>query len=270
MTLAIQISDPHFGTERPAVVAALVRLVHALKPELAILSGDITQRARVREFKAARAFIDQLQVPRWIAIPGNHDIPLVDLWTRLMRPYARYQRHLQSPLEGEYTSENLLVLMVNTTRWYRHVNGEVSTSQIARVAERLSQATASQLRMVVTHQPVVVPTTHEQHNLLRRHAQAIRAWARAGADLLMGGHIHLPYVCPLHERHAGLERQLWAVQAGTAVSSRIRHEAGNSVNVILTNGGAAYRVERWDYDETNDAFDCVNSTALLRQAGPYG
>jgi hypothetical protein len=107
---------------------------------------------------------------------------------------------------------------VNTTRAHRHKNGEVSAAQVARVAARLAEATPAQLRVVVVHQPIDVQRPQDEPDRLIGHTAAQDAWAAAGADLVMGGHIHLPYVMPL----PGLARPMWAVQAGTAVSHRVR------------------------------------------------
>ena len=92
MTLLVQISDPHFGTERTPVVEALVRFVHAQAPAVAMLSGDITQRARRKQFDAARAFIARLHVPTTLVSPGNHDSPLNNLAGRVAQPYAEFRR----------------------------------------------------------------------------------------------------------------------------------------------------------------------------------
>ncbi|HZV98617.1 MAG TPA: metallophosphoesterase [Methylophilaceae bacterium] len=258
MTLLIQISDPHFGTEQPQVLEALVRLVHEQKPELAVMSGDITQRALRAEFRAAKHFIERLQVPATLVIPGNHDIPLFNLADRIFRPYANYQRELGADLEPRFESDSLLVIAVKTTRRYRHADGEVSQPQIDRVAALLQRATDKQLRIVVTHQPVCVTRPEDKTNLLHGHEAAIRSWATAGADLILGGHIHLPYVRPLHERYPDLARRVWAVQAGTAVSDRVRYDAGNSVNLIHYDSDATPRqcaIERWDYLVRTQGFE---------------
>src|SRR5690606_31155385 len=115
MTLLVQISDPHFGTEQPEVVDALRRFVHAQSPQLAIVSGDITQRARRRQFRLARAFIDSLDVPGLLVIPGNHDIPLFNVAARLLRPYANHMREF-GELEPVFASDDVLAIAVNTTR----------------------------------------------------------------------------------------------------------------------------------------------------------
>lgn len=261
MTSLLQISDTHFGTERHDVVEALVKLAHSQRPDLAVLSGDITQRAQVEEFSKARAFTDRLGLPL-LAIPGNHDIPLLDLFERIVRPYARHRQAFGADLEPEHHSPKLMVLCLNTTRARRHKHGEVSNAQIERTAKRLATATAGQLRIVVVHQPVAATQAADQVNLLRGHAAALRRWSAAGADIVMGGHIHLPYVLPL----APTPRRLWAVQAGTAVSARVRNGVSNSVNLLRwgepQQPHGQCRVERWDHDARVGAFVQHSTTDL--------
>ena len=263
MSILLQISDPHFGTEQPPVVAALLELARALSPELVVLSGDITQRARSSQFAAAAAFTKQLPTRAVIAIPGNHDIPLFNVFARAFDPYAGFRAAFGANLEPEYSSESLCVIGVNTTRPTRHKDGEVSREQIARVADRVRAASPRQLRIVVVHQPVHVIRTHDIGNLLHGHEDAVRAWSSAGADIVMGGHIHLPYVRALNEHITGLDRRIWAVQAGTAVSHRVRHEAPNSVNVLRYEAGEGRCVvEQWNHAATEQAFRRAETTEL--------
>jgi 3',5'-cyclic AMP phosphodiesterase CpdA len=264
VSVLLHISDPHFGTERAAVLAALRILVHRVRPELVVLSGDVTQRARRAQFAAARAFVQSLPAPH-LAIPGNHDIPLFDLGTRLAAPYARYRAAFGDELEPAWSSSDWLVLGVNTTRWWRHKQGEVSAAQVERIAARLRRATARQLRVVVVHQPMAVVCDSDRRNLLRGHAQAAAAWTVAGAQLVLGGHIHLPYVRPLQAQGG---RPLWVVQAGTAVSRRVRGDIANSVNLLHRDGDDGCRVERWDYDAARDAFVCHERQALELRRPP--
>jgi 3',5'-cyclic AMP phosphodiesterase CpdA len=259
VSAVLQISDPHFGTEQPPVVEALLRLYRQLQPALVIISGDITQRARRAQFGAAEGFCRQLAPTPIVAVPGNHDIPLFNVAARAFYPYANFERIFGSDLEPSFANDALLVLCVNTTRPGRHKDGEVAPAQIERVAARLRTATADQLRIVVTHQPVHVVRTQDIENLLHGHETAIRAWSEAGADIIMGGHIHLPYVRPL----ATNGRRTWAVQAGTAVSHRIRDNVPNSVNVLRhLRGDLVCSVERWDFDSRTTRFHCVQSEQL--------
>ena len=248
MSLLLQVSDPHFGTEQAAVVEALVALAQASRPEVLVLSGDITQRARRAQFRAAASFCGRLGIPRHVVIPGNHDIPLFDLPTRLWSPYRWHQQAFGEELEPVLDTADWLVIGVNTTRAHRHKHGEVSPSQVARVAERLAGARPGQLRIVVTHQPLDVPEPSDEVDLARGHALAVPAWVAAGADIVMGGHIHLPFVRPLSRRYPRIVRRAWCVQAGTAVSSRVRGGLPHSVNLVKHAAGAGVAtVERWDY-----------------------
>jgi 3',5'-cyclic AMP phosphodiesterase CpdA len=265
MSLILHASDPHFGTERPEVVGALLELSTRLRPQVLVLSGDITQRARRAQFQAARRFASSMSAESTLVIPGNHDLPLFNLIARLAAPYAGYRAAFGDTLEPTLSLSDCLIVGVNTTRRYRHVDGEISARQCRRVAERLKQATPEQTRIVVLHQPVAVPRASELHNVCHGSEPAVRAWAEAGADLIVAGHIHLPFVLPLAELFGGLGRPVWAVNAGTAVSTRVRLDAGNSVNVLRTSEAGAARscaVERWSFSAPTSSFVCVAELRL--------
>ena len=262
MTVLVQLSDPHFGTERPGVVQALREWVHAQSPDVLVLSGDITQRATRRQFASARAFMDSLAVPHSLVIPGNHDIPLFALWTRVLSPYGRYRQAFGPDLRPTLDLPGCLVLGLNTTRWWRHKDGQISRDQVERIAARLRRASPAQLRVVVVHQPVAVIRPEDRANLQHGHARAIARWAEAGADLILGGHIHLPYALQLPT-----PRPLWAVQAGTALSRRVRSGTPNSVNLIRgpvmgANGSRHCTLERWDYAAASSAFEQAETRTL--------
>lgn len=241
---------------------ALVELAHRRRPELLVYSGDMTQRAQRDEFDAARAFCRELGIARTLALPGNHDIPLFDVVQRAFRPYARYLAAFGPRLEPCLDMDGFLVLGVNTTRPARHKNGEVSAAQVERVARQLHGTRAGQLRIVVTHQPAAVLRAEDEHDRLVGADAALQAWSRAGADLVLGGHIHLPYVTEV-----AAPRPLWVVQAGTAVSSRIRHGTCNSVNFVEWKPQPGVRrqcrVERWDYRPDDGAFAMADERVLL-------
>lgn len=277
MTALLHLSDTHFGTEQPDVVEALLALAEQLQPEVAVLSGDVTQRARRAQFDAARRFMQALQAPVKLVIPGNHDLPLFNLWQRWRAPYRGFQRAFGDDLAPYYVSARYLVVCVNTTRPWRHKQGEVSAEQIDAVAQRLRRARPQQLRVVVTHQPMAVIRASDAKNLLRGHRAAALAWAAAGADLVLGGHIHLPYACDLRDEPGlqappgwgeGLQRAVWAVQAGTALSTRLREGLPNSVHVIHQaprEQGCVCKLEQFDYHAGQRRFRPVSGRLLAFQ-----
>jgi 3',5'-cyclic AMP phosphodiesterase CpdA len=269
MCCLLQLSDAHFGTEQPAVVAALQALAAELRPEVAVWTGDLTQRARAAQFEAARRFAQALPALHTLAMPGNHDIPLWHLPRRLLDPYAGYRRGFGDELEPVLDLDDLLLMMVKTTRRWRHRHGELSAAQVQRVAERLQRASPRQLRVVATHQPLHTRDERDAVHRVRGAEAALRTWAAAGADVVLAGHLHRPDCYPLSLG----ARRLWVVHAGTALSSRLRAGEPNSVNVLRWDAGAdarSGRVERWDFEPGAAAFRCVRATALAlsRTAGP--
>jgi len=267
MSILLHISDTHFGTEQPRVVAALRVLARERLPDVLVFSGDITQRARPAQFRAARRLCDELGVARMLTLPGNHDIPLFDMLARVARPYGNYLQAFGPRLDPTLETDDFLVIGVNTTRASRHKNGEVSADQVQRVANRLRGAQPRQLRVVVTHQPAAVARAEDEHDRLRGAEPALQSWSAAGADLVLGGHIHLPYILDLRARPQPTPRPMWCVQAGTAVSSRVRHGTRNSVNLIYWKAlppgqPRSCRVERCDYQPEKGWFEPVKMEVL--------
>ncbi|MCQ0029805.1 metallophosphoesterase [Burkholderia glumae] len=256
MSTLLQVSDPHFGAEWPAAVDALVALVTTLRPDLVVLSGDLTQRARRRQFDAARAFVDRLGPQALLAIPGNHDIPLFDPFARLWHPYARYRHAFGADLEPVFDAPTLLVQGVNTTRPARHTAGEISAAQIERVARRFELARPAQLRVAVVHQPIATAGPSKRHDRLHGAEAALRRWADAGVDLVLGGHTHRPEINAVAV--AGSTRKVYAIQGGTAVSWRVRDGQPNSVNLIAYDhageGARRARVTRYEHDAAGGRF----------------
>ena len=259
MSLLLHLSDTHFGTEQPPVLEALELLIAQRPPQLVVFSGDITQRARRAQFDAAGRFCERLRGLPVLALPGNHDIPLFNLAARLFWPYRGYLRIFGPALEPVLDLPDMLVIGVNTTRPARHKNGQVSPAQVQSVARRLAAARPGQLRIVVTHQPAAVLRPEDTHDRLIGARHALPAWSLAGADLVLGGHIHLPYVLDLVDGPEPMPRPMWCVQAGTAVSHRVRHGTSNSVNRMEWQPPAPgqprrCRVERCDYDSATGRF----------------
>lgn len=242
----LHVSDLHFGRADAAVAEALVRTARELRPDVVVVSGDITQRARRAQFDAARQFVHALGGAATLVVPGNHDIPLWNLWSRAWRPYGGFVRAFGPALEPVQDDAALLVLGVNTTRAWRHSRGQVSAHQVDRVAQALRGATAAQLRIVVTHQPLAAPFRHIRSDLLVGRGEALAAWVDAGVDLLLAGHLHRSAIVAVGDVRA---RRAWVVLAGTAVSQRMRAGAGHGFNLVRWQPALRVaHVERWAYD----------------------
>ena len=101
MRTLVHLSDLHFGRVDERLLEPLARRVHALAPDVVAVSGDLTQRARTAQFRAARRFLDTLPQPL-LVVPGNHDVPLYNLWQRFLHPLAKYRRYISEEVEPAY------------------------------------------------------------------------------------------------------------------------------------------------------------------------
>ncbi|CAN5636239.1 metallophosphoesterase [soil metagenome] len=220
-TLA-HLSDLHFGRLDPAVLNPLRTAVESASPDLIAISGDFTQRARRREFAAARAFLDTLQAPK-LLVPGNHDVPMWNVAARFLTPLTRYKSYISPELEPEYADEEMIVLGVNTARSLARGEGRINMRQVDRIVQRLADAPPSLIRIIVTHHPFDLPPGVPERRLLGRARRAMARLAAADADLFLSGHLHLSHASASAERYRIEGHSALIVQAGT-VSMRGRGE----------------------------------------------
>jgi 3',5'-cyclic AMP phosphodiesterase CpdA len=262
VTTVLHLSDLHFGTEVPAALEALVRLARAELPDVLIVSGDITQRARRAQFDAARRFIDRLAARHVLVLAGNHDIPLFDLPRRLLAPYSGFRRTFGDELEPRLAMPSLRIAAVHSARAWRHVVGHVGLAQAERAAAWLAQGPPSALRVVVTHHPLLVADADDAAQRVRGADAALQSWLRAGVHVVLGGHIHRPYFLPLAAAPSARGHGLWVAQAGTAVSRRLRPPYPHSVNLLRSTAPARWQLERWNLELGHSEFTRRETQAL--------
>ena len=228
MRTIVHLSDLHFGRVDPIIPPVLAAAVWAAKPDLVVISGDFTQRAKVREFEDAARFLKELPGPR-LLIPGNHDVPLYDVARRWLAPLNRYLRHITSDLAPVYADTEMVVMGINTARALTFKNGRINMAQIAMVEERFAILPPEVTRIVVTHHPF--DDGGGMETVLGREAQAAGRFARAGVDMVLSGHRHVSRVNTLVERHPSPRGGFLLIEAGTATSTRGRGET-NAFNII--------------------------------------
>ena len=235
-------SDVHFGKPHlPELSEALVRFVHDLGPDAAVISGDLTQRARAGEYRAARAFLDALAPHPVITTAGNHDVPLYRIWERAFAPYRNYRSIIGPDRDtvldvdggpGVPAGARFVALDSSSPR-RAIVNGRVTARQLEVADESFAAAPAGALRVLVVHHNLVDPGDGPNAPPLRGAGRILDRLPRWGVDLVLSGHIHRSYLGGGGEG-AGGEGGAPVILAGTASSNRGRgRERGrNSFNLI--------------------------------------
>lgn len=204
--------------------------VRAAEPSILVVSGDLTQRARKQEFIQARAFLDTLPSPR-LVVPGNHDVPLFDLYARAFTPLSRYKRYISADIEPFYADSELAIAGLNTSRSLTFKGGRINREQLARVVRSLAELPEDTTRIVVTHHPFEGVAGADDDGVVGRARLAMTGFAQSRVDLILSGHLHVSRVGSSALRYSIEGYSALLVQAGTAISSR-RRDNPNSFNLI--------------------------------------
>jgi 3',5'-cyclic AMP phosphodiesterase CpdA len=256
MKTIAHISDLHFGTELPQLATALREELHAMKPNLVVISGDLTQRARRGQFAAARAYLDTLPHPQ-LVVPGNHDVPLYDVLRRFISPLGRYRRIVANDVDPLFEDGEIFVAGLNTARSLTWQSGRISPEQISLLQSRL-QSTSAAFKIVVTHHPFIPPPVDSARNaridLVGRASDALVVLDAGKVDLLLAGHLHHAYSGDTRTQYPAAHRAIVSAQAGTAISRRVRHSQPNAYNwVRLENDALSIEVRVWNDTRFNAA-----------------
>lgn len=266
MRTLVHLSDLHFGRTDDAVLEPLLAAVARAKPDVVVVSGDLTQRARGREFAQARAFLDRLPRPQ-VVVPGNHDVPLYRLWERFLSPFGKYRRLIGSDLEPSFVDDEIAVIGVNTARSLTFKNGRINEEQMAAIRRRLDPLAESVLKVVVTHHPFDLPERPGDDGLVGRARAAMEVFSRCGVDLLLAGHFHTSEAGATSARYEIAGYAALVVQAGTATSTRGRGEQ-NSFNVLRVTSSEIV-VERMSWRADAAAFLSERSERFVRDGARW-
>ena len=241
MTAIAHLSDPHFGTEDPAVLAALTAELETTRPTLVALSGDLTQRARTEQFRAARAFLDRLTMP-YLVVPGNHDVPLYNVMRRFLDPLGRYRALITDELNPVYVGDTVAVAGIATAHGFTVKGGRVTSSHLTAAVDALAKATTP-WKVLVAHHPFVGPE-RATADLVEDAEVALAALREAGVHLILTGHLHISFSDDAAMRDD--QHRIISVHAGTCMSTRTRGEPNNYNRIELDGDEVAVVVRMWN------------------------
>ncbi|QIK77917.1 metallophosphoesterase [Sphingomonas piscis] len=269
MARLIHLSDLHFGAHDDRLVEAVAVRIDEEKPDLVVASGDFTQRARTEQFEQACAFLGRLRDSGHdvLAVPGNHDIPLYDVFRRFLSPLTRYKRYIDDTLCPSFDLPGVAVLGINTARSLTFKDGRISHEQIDFVRESFSRTNPDWTRVLVTHHPLFALPVGDGPELGRaigRQELALDAVEELGVDLVLAGHNHRASsqdASDLVTRAGGT----LVVQAGTATSVRVRDEEQSFNRIEIEGDEIVLTVFGW----AGDRFEAQQAKRYRRQDGKW-
>jgi len=225
----IHLSDLHFGTQGADLVQELEKTINRLDPQLVIISGDFTQRAKKSEFFQAQNFLKNINAPAF-CVPGNHDIPPVNILRRFTDPYKRYRHYISDALEPFWENENAVIVGLNSARpflpHWNWANGALSADQCTHAADLLD-ACDPRWRICTFHHPIHKVDDRPLNVTVFGYQRALTAMQELKVDLVLTGHVHHASITTKGDE----DHQTVYLSASTALSSRLRGQE-NGFNVI--------------------------------------
>ena len=261
MRTLVHLSDLHFGTVHPAIVPALLDFIRVTRPDLVAISGDLTQRARTAQFRQAREFLDAIPFPQ-VVVPGNHDVPLHNVFARLFHMLDRFRRFISEDLEPFYIDDEIAVAGVNTTRALTGKNGRIGRRQLEKLRTRFAIVPPPHVKLVVTHHPFDLPPGVKGDRVVLRARLAMKVLAQIPVDILLAGHFHVGGTTRTTTRYKIDNFSALIVASGTSTSTRGRGQP-NSLNVIQIDGPIVTIAQyRWQADR--GMFDLFSTERFVR------
>lgn len=255
----LHISDLHFGPPYvPVVGEAVLRQAAELEPDVIVVSGDVTQRAKPEQFARAREFLDQLpDVPR-LVVPGNHDVPLYRLFERLFRPRELYCEHISEALDQVLELPEAVIVGLDSTSPRRAiVNGRIHLDQLEFCERVFAEAPPDAVRIVVAHHHFAPAPDYEKDQTMPKARRAMDRFVDLGVEMILGGHLHRAYIGNSLDVYPGQHpgRGIIIVQSGTTTSrrGRAREREKNSFNLIRLDE-RMLRITHHLFDDAQGAF----------------
>ncbi len=219
MAFIAHLSDIHVGAInfKEKLLLNAINEVNDFNPNLVIVTGDVTENGYYAEFERAAEYLDLLESPL-LVVPGNHDARHIgnECFEELIKKRCGTLDVMTSEISaiGLDSSEPDLDY------------GKVGRTQQSSMERELKRAGKKNLYKIIAlhHHIIPVPKTGRERNVLTDAGDILKSIIDGGADIVLSGHKHVPYVW--------FVGNTTFVTAGTVSSLKLRGKDICSFNTI--------------------------------------
>ena len=252
-------SDFHFGKPHlPEMALAFIQMLDQLDPDVVVLSGDFTQRARVEEYKQVKDFLGSFRGTPVIVTPGNHDIPLYRINQRILNPFKNYREYISRDLDEVTRIDGAVFVALNSADPYRSIiNGRINEEQLDFAATAFGEALPGDIKVLVTHHPLVHSPDEGKHAVLPESKFLLESFSRMGVELVLSGHVHRAFTRQVRTDVDGQEadNKMLMIHSGTTASNRGRvHEKEQNTLNVMEIDSIECKVNTYWYEEKESVF----------------
>jgi predicted phosphodiesterase len=209
----VHISDLHFGLHEQEIVEVFQRDIKALRPEVIIISGDLTQRAQPSQFQMMQHFLHHLPA-KVLVVPGNHDVPLYKWFARVLYPFKAYNHYIGQYVDAEFCDENTAILGVSSVNPFRAKKGRLTAAVLQKIRE-FFYIQNQHLNILFFHHNFDHITG--LHKPLENEDQFVNYLQNSNIDIVCTGHLHYANVGLIRKNN---ERVCLILHAGSIFCSR--------------------------------------------------
>ena len=264
-------SDLQMGRPfRPRAAKALRQLAFELDPNLIVISGDLTQRAKVHEFQAAWKLLEELPQVPIVVTPGNHDVPLYRFWERLLVPYRSWNRTIPHELDSVTVVPGATVVALNSASpWRAIVGGRLTQAQLRFARQSFDNESTDGIRVLVTHHHFVCKSAGGGGRPIPDAQLILKQIEEMEVDVVLSGHLHRTQVAMSRDVVPGESSGIPLITAGTATSRRGRGEERdiNTVNVLDVMEHQI-RVTPHLLENNERVFEALDAISVMRRPMP--
>lgn len=189
------LSDIHCGelTFQDDLMASTVERINSLRPDVAVVTGDLTAAGYAWEFDLAAEWLDQISAPK-IVIPGNHDARNVG-YIHFERRFGERSSRCRQPFEPERAermlSTGVTVIGVDSSEPDLD-EGRVGREGYQWIRDGFDEPKDIKV-LAIHHHLVPVPGTGRERNIITDAGDLLAELSRLDVDIVLAGHKHVPF-----------------------------------------------------------------------------